>query len=406
VYNSETFGSINALTALYEADHRERQIALLAAERDIDSLKLLKRAREIERNRLLLAQRREEHELLTRERRLQQLALERAADSLRLHENSIAMERARSVRQKHRLDLQAAALGQQQLERSALIAGCVVLAVFAVLLVRNLRNRRRLLVLRAESSELHAKAIEAQAAAQSAELERREHQQRRKFTGRLLGSQEQERKRIAGALHDGIGQDLLIIKHRAMMALEDTGQEQEYIGDIMHITVEAVEDVRRLCRDLRPYQLERVGLTATLRGMLESIDGSSEMELLTDIGELDGLLAPEREIDLYRVLQEGMNNILKHAKARHVSVRVQSTDNSIELSLQDDGCGFDPEMQRQRVDAAGMGLLDMSERIHLLGGSIVISSAVGKGTTIEASIPLITVSGAEISSNIEQETAV
>lgn len=387
VYNSETFSSINTLTAALEADSRERRIELLSTAREVDSLRLLQRARELEQQRLLLRQRQAERSLLAQERHIQQLKIAQAADTLALRTQAIARGRLEAQRQRQKISLQQAELAQEELLRNALAAGFLVTLVLAVLFMRNLRRRRETAELRTEAAELRVRAVEAQALAQQADIAREEHAQRRQFTARLIASQEQERRRIAGALHDGIGQDLLIIKHRALMAQDDAARRDEHLKDIMEIAVEGIEDVRRLCRDLRPYQLERVGLTETLRGMLLSIDESTSLEVHANIGDIDGLIPAEREIDLYRVVQEGMNNIIKHAGATRADVHLERVNGSLRLRLRDDGTGF--EIAATKAGAPlGMGLEDMTERMHLLGGHLRIESAAGRGTLLEATVPL------------------
>jgi signal transduction histidine kinase len=387
VYNVKTIKRVNELTAAYEAERRERRIALLDATRAVDSLTLMRTGQRLLAEQREVEVREDERTLLAQQRRIEELQLARAADTLSLRTQAIARGRAEADRQRQKIELQQAALSQEQLLRNALAGGLLVALILGVLLLRNLRRRRETAELRTEAAELHAHAVEAQAVEQQAAIAREEHAQRRRFTAHLIASQEKERRRIAGALHDGIGQDLLIIKHRVQMGMADAARRKEHLNDIMEIAVEAVEDVRRLCRDLRPYQLERVGLTETLRGMLLSVDESTPLEVHADIADVDGLIPAEREIDLYRVLQEGMNNIIKHAEASRADVRLQRVNGSLLLHLRDDGKGFDIAAAKNGMPA-GMGLEDMTERMHLLGGQLRIESAAGRGTLLEATIPL------------------
>ncbi|MCB2204621.1 tetratricopeptide repeat protein [bacterium] len=379
---------INELTAVYEAERRERIIALLAAEQRIDSLELLQRNQALTWQRMKLLQRQQGKKLLEQDRALQQLQLARAADTLNMRAEAIALGHAENAAQRRKLALQEASLARGALHRNTLLGGFVVALLLTLLFLRILRNRRITAELRTEATELRVSAVEAMAAKQLVEIAHREHEMQRRFTTRLIASQEQERKRIAGALHDGVGQDLLIIKHRALMALDDAEQRKQHLGDITHIAVEAVEDVRRLCRDLSPYQLERVGLTSTLRDMLTSVEKSTAITMHIDIGEVDGLIPNEREIDLYRVVQEGMNNIVKHAEARKVDVTLQRVNGSLRLRIHDDGKGFELEKRSDPAAHAGLGMQSMAERMHLLDGEIKFESGTGNGTLIEALIPL------------------
>ncbi len=387
VYNVQTITRVNELTAAYEAERRERRLALLAATRAIDSLTLVRTGQRLAAEREALTARTDEAQLLAQQRRIEELQLARAADTLTLRTQAIARGRAESARQRDQISLQQAAISQEQLLRNALAGGFLIALVLGGLLLRNLRRRRETAELRTESAELHARAVETQAIVQQAAIAREEHAQQRRFTAHLIASQEKERRRIAGALHDGIGQDLLIIKHRVRMAMDDAARRKEHLTDIMEIAVEGVEDVRRLCRDLRPYQLERVGLTETLRGMLRSVDESTPLDVHADIADVDGLIPAEREIDLYRVVQEGMNNIIKHAGATRADVRLERVNGSLRLHLRDDGKGFDIGAAKTGAPT-GMGLEDMTERMHLLGGQLRIESAAGRGTLLEATVPL------------------
>ncbi|MBN1448754.1 MAG: tetratricopeptide repeat protein, partial [Bacteroidetes bacterium] len=390
VYNVETVQRINELSAAYEADRRERAIAMHEAERGIDSLELLRRGQALTEQRMLLHRRQQEKTLLAQDDALQRLRLARAEDTLSMRADAITRGRAESAKEQRWLQLQQASIARNELYRNTLLGGLGVTLLLTLLFLRALRNRRIAAELRTEAAELRVSAAEAMAAKQQAEIARRENEMQRRFTARLIASQEQERKRIAGALHDGIGQDLLIIKHRALMALEDAEQRRQHLGDITHIAVEAVEDVRRLCRDLCPYQLERVGLTNTLRDMLASVGKSTALTMHAEIDEVDGLIPAEREIDLYRVVQEGINNVIRHAEAHEVEVTLRRVNGSLCLRIHDDGRGFDPAWLSS-TNGEGLGVQDMTERMHLLGGELRFESSVGSGTLVEASIPLTAV---------------
>ncbi len=387
-YNAATLRRINELTAAYESDLRERKIAILDADRVIDSLRLLQYATDLERQRSQLHRKQQEAELLAASKQLQQLRLARAADTLRLRERTIALGEAEHARQRRRLALRKAGVLREEMWRNISAGGLGAVLLLAFVVLRTWRQRRADAELHTRAAERRVREAEAHAAKQQADIARQEHALERRFTTQLIATQEQERKRIAGALHDGIGQDLLIIKHRAHMAQDDAEQRREHLGDIMHIAVEAVEDVRRLCRDLRPYQLERVGLTETLRGMLASLRESTSLTIHADIESIDGLIPPEREIDLYRVAQEGLNNVIKHAEATTVNISLSRDGDSLHLRIRDDGRGFDPAATSQGGHTGGMGLLDMTERLHLLGGAFRIESTPGSGTHITATIPV------------------
>ena len=394
VINQHSIEQINELTVRYETDKKDQQITLLEKDKRIADLELLRRGEELERQRLYTLQRDQELEMLAQQKEIQELTLAQQRDELSLSQSQIALGRAENTRKQQALDLQSSRLSRETLLRNAAVVVLLLVILLAVFIVRGLREKRKAAALRASSAESEARAsaaqaeaAEARAVATQAEGVRRAKEIQEAYSRQLIASQEQERKRIAGALHDGIGQDLLIIKHRAMMALEEGSGNTEHLKDILDVSAEAIDDVRRMSRDLRPYQLERVGLTATLRSMIRAVDESTDLEITDDIADIDGLIAPEREIDLYRVLQEALNNVLRHAHARRVQVRIGRMNGSILLSVRDDGRGFDADAARDAA-GSGLGLQGMAERVRMLGGNLAIESAEGQGTSIRASLPV------------------
>lgn len=394
VMSQRSVEQINELTVRYETDKKDQQISLLEKDKRIAELELLRRAEELEHHRLLGMQHEQELEMLAQQREIQDLTLARQAGELSLSQSQLALNRAENIRKQQELDLQASRLSSETLLRNAAVTGLILAVLLAVFVVRSLRDKRRAEALRASTAEYQAQAAaaqaeaaEARALAAKAEAERRAKEIQEAFARELIDSQEKERKRIAGSLHDGIGQDLLIIKHRAMMALEEDNGNASHLEDILEVSAEAIDDVRRISRDLRPYQLERVGLTATLRSMIRAVDESTDLEITDDVADIDGLIAPEREIDLYRIVQEALNNILKHADARRVQVRIGRMNGSIHLSVRDDGRGFDADAARDAA-GSGLGLQGMAERVRMLGGNLAIESEAGKGTLLRASFPV------------------
>ncbi|MBE0643181.1 MAG: tetratricopeptide repeat protein [Bacteroidetes bacterium] len=401
VMNQRSIEQINELTVRYETDKKDQQIALLEKDKRIDALELQRQAEEIEQQRLLGRQREQELTLLEQEREIQELTLARQVDELALNQSDLALNRAENTRKQQALDLQASRLSRETLLRNAAIAVLLLMILLTVFVVRSLREKRKAAALRASSAEYQAQAAAAQAESARAkadaaaareravrvESERKAREIQEAFARQLIASQEQERKRIAGSLHDGIGQDLLIIKHRALMALEEEDGNTDHLKDILDVSTEAIDDVRRISRDLRPYQLERVGLTATLRSMLSVVEESTELEIAAEISDIDGLIAPDREIDLYRVVQEALNNIIKHAVARKVQVNIGRMNGSILLSVRDDGRGFDTATVPS-ADGNGLGLQGMAERVRMLGGNLAIESNPGEGTLVRTSLPV------------------
>lgn len=207
------------------------------------------------------------------------------------------------------------------------------------------------------------------------------------FSRQLIESQEAERKRIAQEIHDGLGQSLLVIKNRASLGLAATEKDKadEQFGEIRDSVTDALSEVRIISQNLRPVHLERLGLTSTLEEMIEQLDEASEIEINCDVEPIDGSLTPADEINLYRIVQECLNNVVKHSGAKRASVSVRLEGQQMIVIVRDDGRGFDTEATNGH---RGMGLIGIAERARILGGSLAIDSASGAGTTVSLIIPL------------------
>jgi signal transduction histidine kinase len=219
-----------------------------------------------------------------------------------------------------------------------------------------------------------------------AEAAAREQRAAENFTRRLIESQEAERRRIAGELHDSLGQDLLLIANRLQLALgksEVPPALREELEGIGALATQAVTEVRRISHALRPPQLDHLGLTRALRAMLDSVARTAGFRLSCRVEDIDGVYPAEMESNWYRILQEGLNNILKHAQARNVDVVLEHDVRTIRLIVADDGRGFVPT-----AAADGIGLRNIAERVRILGGDLRIDSAPGTGTRLEVTAPL------------------
>ena len=210
------------------------------------------------------------------------------------------------------------------------------------------------------------------------------------FTHQLISRQETERNRVASELHDGLGHNLLLIKGRLALlakgdrpAADTSGQLEELSADITR----AIGEVRAISRALRPGALAQVGLTHALTWMIEELRTATAIEFVTELDNIDGLLAPEMEINLYRIVQEALNNVIKHASASHVSVEARRSSSIITLHVQDNGCGFDLRRLRGK-DRPSFGLTGITERAHLLDGRVDLTSAPGMGTRVTVTVPV------------------
>lgn len=204
------------------------------------------------------------------------------------------------------------------------------------------------------------------------------------FSRQLIESQEVERQRIAQEIHDGLGQSLLIIKNRATLGRNASQREKadEQFDEIGESVTDALAEVRVIARNLRPIHLERLGLTATLEEMVEQLDESSDIEINYDIDNIDGLLKPADEMNLYRIVQECLNNVVKHSAATNAGVTVSRERQNIIVCVRDNGVGYDREAPH------GLGLSGIAERVRILGGTFSIESKRNAGTMANLTVPV------------------
>ncbi|HMX27297.1 MAG TPA: triple tyrosine motif-containing protein, partial [Blastocatellia bacterium] len=227
------------------------------------------------------------------------------------------------------------------------------------------------------------------------QLEER-HAAQQAFSRRLIESQEAERKRIAAELHDGLGQNLLVIKNRALFGLlqpDDASRSAAQLTDISATVSQAIDEVRQIAANLHPYQLDRLGLTKALTAMIRKVGAAAQLDIAVSLDNVDDALDAAEQINLYRIVQEGLNNIVKHAAATQVNVQVLRTSQDLQLTLRDNGRGFVPaEPGKRSAESAsgGLGLTGMAERARLLGGALEIDSAPEMGTLLTLNIPLTT----------------
>lgn len=219
----------------------------------------------------------------------------------------------------------------------------------------------------------------------------REQQLHHAFSQRLIDSQEAERQRIAAELHDSLGQRLVVINNLALLSLEPSAPPEaarEQIRQISQQVSEAIDEVTQISYNLRPYQLDRIGLTKAIEGVIHTTSLASGMAISSALDDVDGLLTKDAEINFYRILQESLNNVVKHAQATAASVTVSRHDSRLTLTVQDDGSGFDAGGQPSGNGKGGFGLIGLRERARLLGGSVSIESAPGRGTRVHLDLPL------------------
>jgi len=212
------------------------------------------------------------------------------------------------------------------------------------------------------------------------------------LSSRLIKAQEQERRRVSKGLHDEMGQALAILKLRLRSIQREFPEGQsslkEEFDDTTQYIDQIIENVRRLSRDLSPAILEDLGLSAALKWLIKNFGKQHSIRTSVEIVNIDHLFSQETQTNLYRIFQEALTNILKHARAGHVSFVVKKEEKgSVFFLIKDNGKGFDVnEAESGNIAERGMGLTAMNERAYMMGAILDIQSRPGEGTRITLEI--------------------
>ena len=239
---------------------------------------------------------------------------------------------------------------------------------------------------------LHREQARAEELSREVSVRTRAEERIKALLERLVSVQEEERRRIARNLHDQLGQRITALRFSVSALKDDAalGVEvlQQRIEAIDRIAAQIDRDVDGIAWDLRPASLDDMGLDAALQAMVrdwsETRGVRGELHVSTI---LDGRLPPEMESHLYRIVQEALNNVAKHAGASRASVLLRRTSGDVEVIVEDDGRGFDVESITTSREG-GMGLTGIQERASLMGGHLEVESTPGAGTTLFVRIPL------------------
>jgi signal transduction histidine kinase len=241
----------------------------------------------------------------------------------------------------------------------AMVVMTAELALIAGLLTQRERRQRAEATIRAREATL-----------------RQSYEQTRHLAGRLLNAQEATRAGIARDLHDGLCQDLASVT-AALSDLKESGgavqdpTTQELLTDIEEDTLAVYTQIRQLSHDLHPPTLRLLGLGSALKAHCRETGRRHGVEIDYSLGE---------EVALFRIAQEAVRNAIVHGSARHMTVSLLRPNGHVELTVSDDGSGFDVEAARKK--GAGLGLLSMSERAHVFGGDVEVVSRLAAGTTV------------------------
>ena len=209
------------------------------------------------------------------------------------------------------------------------------------------------------------------------------------FSRQLIASQETERKRIAAELHDSLGQRLVVINNLALFALRSLDKntiEPSAVEEISAETKIAIQETREISYNLRPFQLDRLGLTKAIEVLIRTVARSTAIETSLQIDGIDDLFPEVLRINFYRIVQEGLNNVVKHAAATQLEVLIQRNGERTVLTIKDNGRGFAMAGPAAPSQPGGFGLTGMAERAKLLGGQLQVLSEPGRGALLTVTI--------------------
>lgn len=213
----------------------------------------------------------------------------------------------------------------------------------------------------------------------------REQKAQEEFTKRLIEVQENDRKRIAGDLHDNIGQHLLITKNKLLMSAKRPDDREHVLKNVTEATdiiTETLKDVREISYSIHPYQIERLGFSKAIKSIADRAEKSTGIKFIAAIDDIDNLLPPDIEINLYRIIQECINNVIKHSEAEETILNLNRGAGDISILISDNGKGFDPENLKAKNVKQGFGLTGIEERVRLIKGKLEIQSS-SSGTSVK-----------------------
>jgi signal transduction histidine kinase len=192
---------------------------------------------------------------------------------------------------------------------------------------------------------------------------------------------------VASELHNDLNQYLLVIKSRAKLgkqAADDADAVRLQFDEIETWAKQGLEEARRIAYDLRPHQLDDLGLAATLEALLAKLATATPIAFTSRLTDVRGLLTPAAEVSLFRIAQECANNIIKHSRATAAHFELSCDAHAVRLTVTDNGQGF---VHTPYLPTHSFGLNDIAERVRLLGGTQQIDSTPGQGTTVQITLP-------------------
>jgi len=236
------------------------------------------------------------------------------------------------------------------------------------------------------------------------QAQEREIRSQQWFSEQLLTAQERERARLANELHDSLGQNLSIIKNRAVLALQQSdvpAAARDHINHLSDVTTSAIGELRAVTHNLLPVHVEQWGLTEALRLLTEQFDQSCSFDVQSRIEQVDDVLHGVEAMHVFRLVQEMLSNVAKHANAASCRVQVERDVHCVRVDIADDGVGL-PE--GQSALRRGLGFASIEHRVRVLNGSLRVESASNRGVRFRLEIPIPDLSTAEIESRTVRQS--
>ncbi|MBX2973220.1 MAG: sensor histidine kinase [Flavobacteriales bacterium] len=364
-------------TALWELGHRNEalQQVMLARTRTSETDLKARAARKAADYLRAMGRHEEAYDMLAEHAQLNDsLARRRYSDGVsRAQVRFETAEKERRIaEQQQALELSAEEHRSKAIQRNFLIGSTALLVIIAIVLLRSMRNRQRLA---AKEKELHHQQVDQLLS-----------QQEIKSINAMLDGQEKERDRVAKDLHDRIGSMLGGIKAN-MSALEDRVEEMQHdqqYQKVSRLLDQTAGELRRISHDMAASTLSRFGLEKALKDLRDTIHINGRLHVELSTFGLDDRLERSIELAIYRMVQELVANVLKHAKARELSIAVTRSPGRLSLVVADDGTGFDTSTPTE-----GIGLANVRSRAAALGATVQVDSTMGKGTTVSVECPVV-----------------
>lgn len=267
------------------------------------------------------------------------------------------------------------------------VEGDVFWIEMSIINMDNLKNsKRRLIVCHDITKRKHA-GLEMQRVSRDKFVA--EVQSQKDLSQQIMTAQEDERKRIAKDIHDGIGQMLTALRFNIdSIDLSDQAKSEESLASLKEVFGQLIKDVREVTFSLAPPELTDHGVAPAIRKMSNMVGKfTGHSVLYENVSEFDQRLDSNVEVNIYRVVQEAVNNALKYSEADYILITLDHTDSYLKIKVEDEGVGFDPKTT-ESYKGTGNGLRFMKERLNYIGGELLINSNEGKGTSVHIVVPI------------------